>query len=260
MKYFLYQVQNIVPADSLQYRGIICDNGATISSLCNYLPLCSRSEGDEGSWGCSERLERARVEMEVLSADTDAENSTSRDAHLHMIDWMVENFPHRLHEICIRLQLAYGDDFGLPVGDTLCLRFVRDVYGFRGSSHCEATDCAGSASIDHHLGFRADILDLAECFRGHTDRDMLSIVEKKQTMTPCTLRKRRRPIRRIESSNCVDLITEDVGSTGAPERGAVGEQIAQGRCEVDNQRERGGVDSTAGGTGTLLDSDMGLGW
>lgn len=189
------QIQPIIPMDmsSLQTVKPLQDSddiipSATHSSfssskiLFNFIPLCSRSESDTEMWGCSEQLDRARIEREEVNSTEDASNDGTAafqvtTPHLHMIDWIIEHNPQRLYEICMRLQLAHGDNFDLSAGESLCLRFVREVYG---GNSCKV------------LGFAADILDIADCFSEHTDKEMLSIIEKKRIMTPHTIRRKRR--------------------------------------------------------------------
>jgi hypothetical protein len=92
----------------------------------------------------------------------------------------------------MRLQLAHGDTVDLPAGEALCLRFIRDVYG-PDSKQSSSTD----KNIGEKIGFTADILDIADCFSSHTDKEMLSIIEKKRIMTPHTHRRKRRAAIRV---------------------------------------------------------------
>ena len=208
-----FEVQRIIPWGAGADREV--DNW-------NLVPLCSRHHHDIGvedvdnqgqeqeqAWGCSERLERA--------------------GDIHAFDWMRLNYPQRLQEMCMRLQLAHGESFALPAGETLCLRFVRDVYGegrARIRSHVAPTpagvilttseaeteqgdtnrrsteeEVKEEVEVDpasrhgewarRQVGFNSDILDLAECFSEMTDREMLRVIEMKTKLaTPRVARRR----------------------------------------------------------------------
>lgn len=170
----------------------------------NLVPLCSHygkqaskrddcdsdNDNDDNSlWGCSERLER--------------------EGGVHAFDWMLKNYPHRLQEMCMRLQLAHGESFGMPAGETLCLRFVRDVYGEGRPRICDMNGVAfdsnshgtsAAKSVDpatrweewkmKKVGFKCDILDIAECFMEMTDREMIRVVEMKTKLATPRIKKR----------------------------------------------------------------------
>lgn len=122
-------------------------------NIWNTLPLCSRQPADGGEdhdqqphqggddamdgWGCSETLERRRLEAEMASDDAKEEEggaaassdyATELATSGHVFDWMVTAHPERLHELIVRLQKAHGEAFGYPAGEALSIRFARDVY------------------------------------------------------------------------------------------------------------------------------------
>lgn len=145
----------------------------------NYFPLCSRDESE--GWGCSEKLERYRVEREMEVNEAESPN-------VHAIDWILKVCPLKLQEIAIRLQIAHGDQFGLSAGESLCLRFIRDVYG-TGKASLNSGDRLGDW-ISENASYQCDILDIADTFSCHTDREMLNIIEmKKKLSTPLSNRK-----------------------------------------------------------------------
>lgn len=145
----------------------------------NYLPLCSRDEAE--GWGCSEKLERYRVEREIEADEGHAPS-------VHGIDWILQFYPLKLQEIAIRLQIAHGDLYGLSAGESLCLRFIRDVYG-TGKAVCSSGESLGDW-ISQNVSYCSDILDIADAFSGHTDREMMNIIEmKKKLSTPLSNRK-----------------------------------------------------------------------
>ena len=187
-----FEVQSVIPWGTGADRTV--DNW-------NLFPLCShhldsvdelnsfeddnddRDDIQERVWGCSERLERA--------------------GGMHAFDWMREHYPLRLQEMCMRLQLAHGESFMLPAGESLCLRFVRDVYG-EGRARIPSstsTDQEGSEEVDPQsrhgewkklgVGFKSDLMDIAECFSEMTDREMLRVIDMKTKLaTPRVSRRR----------------------------------------------------------------------
>lgn len=135
-----------------------------------------------------------------MDSSLQSENNVNQSIFLHGIDWIIENYPKKLQEIFTRLQIAYGDHFGLSAGETLCLRFIRDVYGTgKGLKYFENTQLLSSNStltsslgnwIENGVGYTTDILDIADCFSNHTDREMMNIIEmKKKLSTPLSNRK-----------------------------------------------------------------------
>ena len=185
-----FEIQNIIPWGKGADRNV--DNW-------NLVPLCSRHDEIEGEglseediWGCSERLER--------------------EGDMHAFDWMRKYYPCRLQEMAMRLQIAHGEAFGLQAGETLCLRFVRDVYGegrprqvtnidLFNKSNCDESDEATCSTLDpasrygewamRECGFKSDILNLAECFAEMTDREMLRVIEMKTKLaTPRVSRRK----------------------------------------------------------------------
>jgi hypothetical protein len=152
---FDFEVQTVLHLD--QQTDIAIDD----MYIWNTWPLCSRQPGDSSAaggdqeeddnsnsevaepasgreaegWGCSETLERRRVEAECASdgGETQIEGvqqdyATELATSGHAFDWMVTAHPDRLHELIVRLQKAHGDSFGYPVGEALSIRFARDVY------------------------------------------------------------------------------------------------------------------------------------
>jgi hypothetical protein len=107
---------------------------------------------------------------------------------VHAIDWILRLYPLKLQEISIRLQIAHGDQFGLSAGDSLCLRFMRDVYG-TGKATRQNNEPLGDWS-EERIGFSCDLLDIADTFSSHTDREMMNIIEMKRKLsTPLSNRK-----------------------------------------------------------------------
>jgi hypothetical protein len=158
-------------------------NAASVNSW-NYLPLCSRDETE--GWGCSEKLERHRVEHEMEAVD-------DQQILVNAIDWVLSFYPLKLQEISIRLQVAHGDLFGLSAGESLCLRFVRDVYG-TGEALRRLNSTSNDFQLENwqsqRLGFACDIMDIADAYSGHTDREMMNIIEMKRKLsTPLSSRK-----------------------------------------------------------------------
>ncbi len=181
-----FEIQQVIP------RGC----GAPSDSW-NAFPLCSNvpeedEDGDEASenphkgWGCSELLDRLCIEAEFADSD----NSNALSLSTHAIDWMVLNHPKGVHEFLIRMQRAHGDIFGLPVGDSLCLRFARDVYQFgqnyseNGCNHAEKKVLPAGWLRCANGGFKVDLVDLVECMSYSTDRDVLKKIELKDMLTP----------------------------------------------------------------------------
>jgi hypothetical protein len=162
------------------------DDSTTLSlSDWNYLPLCSRDESE--GWGCSERLERHRVEQEMEAVE-------NQQTSVNAIDWLLSCYPLKLQEISIRLQLTHGDQFGLTAGESLCLRFVRDVYGTGEALRRLDSIPSSVSSLENwrsqRLGFVCDILDIADAYSSHTDREMMNIIEMKRKLsTPLSSRK-----------------------------------------------------------------------
>jgi hypothetical protein len=116
------------------------------------------------------------------------EATDDQPATVHAIDWILRSYPLKLHEISLRLQIAHGDEFGLSVGESLCLRFMRDVYG-TGSATRRNKEPLGDWS-EEKVGFCCDLLDIADTFSAHTDREMMNIIEMKRKLsTPLSNRK-----------------------------------------------------------------------
>lgn len=169
-----YEIQSVIP----------WGGGADLpTDVWNMFPLCSRDESC--GWGCSEHLERLE--------DTNA------------IDWFLLTYPNRLHEFCMRLQMIYGDLFKMSPQDTICLRFIRSVYQNGVNSASQATSSstpsptsptsaspsAQSSSINREtmcrsakVGFKADILDIADYFTMHTDRELVELLSFKRKYSP----------------------------------------------------------------------------
>lgn len=174
-----FEIQQMIP------RGFGADDAA---DDWNMFPLCSNvpedSDDEDGGWGCSELLEREQcVAVEQLEDDPLPLSADEECASSNALDWLILNYPHRVHEILIRLQRAHGEVFGMPAGESLCLRFARDVYQF-GKSQNHIKSPRDGEWIRKKLGFRSDIVDLAECMKGNTDIEVLRRVELKDTLTP----------------------------------------------------------------------------
>lgn len=219
-----FEVQHIIPWGAGADRPV--DNW-------NLLPLCSRrpdfeddgrhdEDQEEQEWGCSERLER--------------------EGDMHAFDWLRLNYPLRLQEVCMRLQLAHGESFSLPAGEALCLRFVRDVYS-EGRCRIRAEGEEGSAEstvagevdpVTRHgewtrrqCGFKSDILDLAECFSEMTDREMLRVIDMKTKLaTPRVAR------RRLSATSTATVAsTGSAGAVHAPRRSVDRGGMQNGKIE-----------------------------
>jgi hypothetical protein len=174
-----------VPEDTSDYES---DNETT-STKRRFVNNDSDLDGPRFSkkrgWGCSELLERQQcITVEMLD---DGLKSNDPSQSFHALDWMILNHPTRVHEMLIRLQRAHGDLFNLPVSETLCLRFVRDVYQ-RGHRPLTEDNETGNQLVQEwntkRLGFVSDIIDVAECFRNATDKEVLRRVEFKDMLTP----------------------------------------------------------------------------
>lgn len=177
-----FEIQQMIP------RGFGADD---VGEEWNMFPLCSNvpedTEGDEGRWGCSELLEREQcIAVEDMEGEgTPDEDDEAEAFSPNALDWLVATYPNRVHEILIRIQRAHGESFCMPAGESLCLRFARDVYqhGKRQTHDAFSADRDGEWARKG-LGFRCDILDLAECFRENTDTEVLRRVELKDLLTP----------------------------------------------------------------------------
>jgi hypothetical protein len=165
-----YEIQSIIPWG--------CGADAETDTW-NKFPLCSREESC--GWGCSEKLER--------------------EGDVHAIDWMVQHYPQRLHEMAIRLQISHGKEFGMAAGNVICLKFLRAVYQ-------EGCVRDGIDSPTRHeewkrtgVGFESDILDIAECFQYHTDHEMIKIITHNRRNTPWKSNGRKLEVRNTGSGS-----------------------------------------------------------
>jgi hypothetical protein len=127
---------------------------------------------------------------------------------------MLSNHPNQLHEMSIRLQLAYGDLFHMPAGKVVCLRFLDKVYrhGCRRyrmhyqqegpkcnisgederGNNCQKDQVDGATTTIVYsdlpsrdgewtrkgVGFKSDILDIAQCFASKTDTNVVVELEE----------------------------------------------------------------------------------
>jgi hypothetical protein len=187
-----FEIQQMIP------RGFGADD---MGEEWNMFPLCSNKgedgeDGEDGDcgWGCSELLEREQCiaveDLEDAAAatalDTSADSADDKPPSANALDWLVSYYPRRVHEILMRLQRAHGEAFGFPAGDTLCLRFARDMFQegknqFDGNAFC--ADRTGEWKR-RGVGFKSDIMDLAECLKECTDAEMLRRIELKDMITP----------------------------------------------------------------------------
>mmetsp|Transcript_10713 Transcript_10713/g.16235 ORF Transcript_10713/g.16235 Transcript_10713/m.16235 type:complete len:414 (-) Transcript_10713:141-1382(-) len=218
-----FEVQSITGAD-LSDMGL---KSEVHEFSWNFIPLCSRDESH--GWGCSERLERERLE-----ADDDSENLNEP---IHIFDWLLREYPQRMHEVCIRLQMGYGDAVSMPAGDTLCLRFIRDVYSTT-QTFPQTVPGLDISVYEKHI-FKGDLLDIAECFSEHTDREMLSIIDmKKKLMTPI------RSFRR--TPNSIHRSATYPAALSTPSRGNFMDRICDDEDDICSERSVSPPKSTTG--------------
>ena len=195
---FDFEIQNIVQTSHCLSEHFPWNNFVLCSFIPEYVDDCSNSpdcESNHGTnaasargWGCSELRDRLLELTDDVDSDS-ADVSSSNNA----IDWMVVNYPKRVHEFLIRMQRAHGDKFGHPAGDTSSLRFAEFVYRM----NKPVSVLGGDESLkwmEMGHGYKCNILDLNDCLRHKTDIEVLEIIERKQLITP----KRRtvpRPVR-----------------------------------------------------------------